>query len=66
MDVSDEMSDEDDCLSRSMTTKAINTIMNLDQPCSQRDCVSPYVLRHWRSVERGAFDNSAKEAEFTS
>ena len=28
MDVSDEeVSDEDDCLSRSMTTKAINTIM---------------------------------------
>ena len=25
---------------------------NLDQPCGQRDCVSAYVLRHWRSVAR--------------
>ena len=39
---------------------------NLDQPCGQRDCVSAYALRHWRSVARGACDDSAKEAELKS
>ena len=35
--------------------------VNLGQPCGQRDCVSACVLRHWRSVARGACGNSVKE-----
>ena len=56
MNASDEeVSDVDGCLSRSMTIKAVNTIMTeriwIDWAASG-DCVSAYVPRHQRPVAR--------------
>ena len=55
MSVSDEeVSVKSGCLSRSMTIKAISTIMTKRIWISRvaSEIVSAYVLRHWRSVAR--------------
>ena len=61
MSVSDLVSNGDGSLSRSMTTKAINTIMTERIWINRVTCVSAYVLKHWRSVARGACVNSVKK-----